>query len=200
MTRVQSSPLRVFGTYIVSYQKKAKPIAMGKESFEIDEPKNTNSESKCDIKYLIVGFVIFAVVALAFGLGIGLGLKEEEEITTVSSTISTSTQLTTEPPIDIKDRLDCLSEGDVTKAECEVRGCIWEPVTSGPYCYFPANTGFKVKNQEDTEKGVRIFLTFPDRSRFYSDTVRDLVFELEEIDDSILRFKVKQLHHSSVLR
>lgn len=90
------------------------------------------------------------------------------------------------------ERIDCYPEEGATKAKCEERGCIWEPLAV-PMCYYSENHGYKASNVVENMYGItadlEINTAFPSQ-RSQSPDINKLRVEITFHDEICLRWKI----------
>ncbi|KAK2139791.1 hypothetical protein LSH36_1612g00000 [Paralvinella palmiformis] len=87
---------------------------------------------------------------------------------------------------------NCIPQGDISKANCDNRGCTWrEPTDGAPWCTFPPGYGYIMDGPiEETSLGYRVKLAkSPTGAPLYSDDLMKLTFEAEFHSDYRIRLK-----------
>lgn len=159
---------------------------------------------------LVVIVIIFLCIGFLLGFLIAWFSKPSEEVSATTMPVSTSSQATTTPagsdiPKVEQRRIDCYPEASAgvekaTEDSCRNRGCIWSesPHTGVPWCYIPQPEngnvpfGYKVVAVPSPASSTSHmwYLERQNHWAIYGESIKRLIFHVEYISDSILRFKV----------
>ncbi|XP_019358783.1 PREDICTED: sucrase-isomaltase, intestinal [Gavialis gangeticus] len=94
------------------------------------------------------------------------------------------------------DRFDCYPAPGATAEQCRVRGCIWNSQTvtqNVPYCYYPPNYGYYVKQIQYSSSGLTANLStnanYVKTSQFTT-PINTLTLEVKYHENNFLQFKI----------
>nr|XP_015216325.1 PREDICTED: sucrase-isomaltase, intestinal [Lepisosteus oculatus] len=139
---------------------------------------------------LIVLFLLVTVVALALVILLATG----EPALIKNETNNTQLNFTPEcPSIALSERIDCFSDGGVSKDKCSARGCCWQPLneTYVPWCFFPTNHGYEVVDgQTPDQKGFTVKLKRQPAPSLFGNDIENANFFAEMQTQNRFRFKI----------
>ncbi|XP_005931267.1 maltase-glucoamylase, intestinal [Haplochromis burtoni] len=93
-------------------------------------------------------------------------------------------------------RIDCHPEERADQANCEARGCIWDPITSGqgPWCIYPQDYGYTVTSVRERSSGMTLDITrnrkYRSSGRPQSRDIDTLRVEINYHTGEMLQFKI----------
>ena len=100
-------------------------------------------------------------------------------------------------------RFDCYPEGDADEQKCLNRGCCWskpslpaadhdgEAPLNIPYCFYPTDYGYQLKNKQKTQTGYLLSLAKQGHAGPYGKDIENLAVDLRFEARDRLHFKVK---------
>lgn len=149
---------------------------------------------RCGAKMCLCVLFVIIVLLAAVVIGVYFGVTRKKETPQSPESHIPSQEVPAE------DRINCLPEGNVTETECQLKGCRWDSDDASTPCYVSPHIGYTVRATQKTEHGFKVMLDMSTRGRekrstnpefsHYSQPVNSLVFEVQEIDNNIVRFKV----------